>query len=245
MDTAESPQHLLAVPRGREASLDAWTAIAESACPVDPGLYVEYDVKRGLRDQTGKGVLAGLTRIGDVVGTAAEGDQLVPAPGQLLYRGIEITDLVNGFVAEGQPGFEETAYLLLFGELPTRPELEEFDDVPVGHAQDAPLVHPRRDPPHAEPRHDERHDAGRAGPLHARPAVRRHLDPQRAAPEPAPDREVPDARRLRLSGLPRRVPRQEPRHPSARAPSTRPPRTSSTCCAPTAASPSSRRWCST
>ena len=120
----------LDVPSGRDAALDTWTAIAEKLCPVDPGLYVEYDVKRGLRDQTGKGVLAGLTRIGDVVGTAPEGDQLVPAPGQLLYRGIEINDLVDGFVAEGQPGFEETAYLLLFGALPNRAELDEFDDVP-------------------------------------------------------------------------------------------------------------------
>jgi citrate synthase len=128
MAAPESPQHLMAVPRGREGSLDAWTAIAESACPVDPSLYAEYDVKRGLRDQNGKGVLAGITRIGDVVGTTLEGDQLVPAKGRLLYRGIEITDLVDGFASEGQPGFEETAYLLLFGELPTKPELEEFDD---------------------------------------------------------------------------------------------------------------------
>jgi len=117
----------LGVPSGREAALDTWTAIAESECRVDPGLYVEYDVKRGLRDQTGKGVLAGLTRIGDVVGSRPEGDSLVPAPGQLFYRGIEITDLVDGFVAEGQPGFEETAYLLLFGTLPNRAELDEFD----------------------------------------------------------------------------------------------------------------------
>jgi citrate synthase len=133
MDTAQSPpQAPLGVPRGREGSLDAWTAIAESACPVDPSLYVEYDVKRGLRDQNGRGVLAGLTRIGDVVGTATEGDQLVAARGRLLYRGIEISALVDGFVAEGQPGFEETAYLLLFGELPTKAELDEFDEYLAG-----------------------------------------------------------------------------------------------------------------
>jgi citrate synthase len=112
----------------RDTALDKWTVVAEKCCPVDPGLYVEYDVKRGLRDQAGRGVLAGLTRIGDVVGTVPEGDQLVPAPGQLLYRGIEITDLVNGFVAEHQPGFEETAYLLLFGSLPNESELREFDE---------------------------------------------------------------------------------------------------------------------
>ena len=111
----------------RDSALDNWTAIAERQCPVDPGLYLEYDVKRGLRDQTGRGVLAGLTRIGDVQGTVPEGDQLVPAPGRLIYRGIEITDLVNGFVAEHQPGFEETAYLLLFGALPNKQQLDEFD----------------------------------------------------------------------------------------------------------------------
>lgn len=126
-DNATACQPLLGVPDGQQSALDAWTAIAEKQCPVDPGLYVEYDVKRGLRDQTGKGVLAGLTRIGDVVGTAVEGDQLVPAPGQLFYRGIEIKDLVNGFVAEGQHGFEESAYLLLFGDLPDKTQLDEFE----------------------------------------------------------------------------------------------------------------------
>ncbi len=122
-----SGQPPLGVPKGRDALLDSWTAIAESECPVDPELYVEYNVKRGLRDQNGQGVVAGITRIGDVVGTAIDGDQLVPAPGQLLYRGMEITDLVSGFVADGQHGFEETAYLLLFGQLPNRDELADFE----------------------------------------------------------------------------------------------------------------------
>ncbi len=117
----------LGVPRGRDALLDSWTSVAERACPVDPALYVEYDVKRGLRDLSGKGVLAGLTRIGDVVGHVVEGDQLVPAPGELIYRGIEVTDLVDGFIAGGQHGFEESAYLLLFGTLPSKDELAEFE----------------------------------------------------------------------------------------------------------------------
>ncbi|HET6352415.1 MAG TPA: citrate/2-methylcitrate synthase [Coriobacteriia bacterium] len=117
----------LGVPKGRDALLADWTSIADLACPVDPALYVEYDVKRGLRDLSGKGVLAGLTRIGDVVGHIVEGDQLVPAPGQLIYRGIEVTDLVDGFIADGQHGFEETAYLLLFGVLPSKDELAEFE----------------------------------------------------------------------------------------------------------------------
>lgn len=152
LDSGTAPRPLLAVPSGRDALLDNWTAIANKTGPVDPGLYVEYDVKRGLRDQTGKGVLAGLTRIGDVVGHKAEGDTLVPAPGKLFYRGIEITDLVDGFVTEHQHGFEETAYLLLFGSLPNKTELDEFDDylsqmrrLPRAFVHDAILRMPSRD----------------------------------------------------------------------------------------------------
>jgi citrate synthase len=148
----ETPARPLDVPRGREGLLNDWTEVVERNSAVDPSLYVEYDVKRGLRDQNGKGVLAGLTRIGDVVGTTTEGDHLVPAPGQLLYRGIEITDLVNGFAAEGQHGFEETAYLLLFGELPNRSELAEFDEylsgmrkMPRAFTHDGILRMPSRD----------------------------------------------------------------------------------------------------
>ncbi len=149
-DTATCPP--LGVPSGRETALDNWASIAEKTCAVDPGLYVEYDVKRGLRDQSGRGVLAGLTNIGDVVGTVPQGDQLVPAPGQLLYRGIEVTDLVNGFVAGGQHGFEETSYLLLFGSLPTCDELAEFEGylsemrrMPRGFVHDGILRMPSRD----------------------------------------------------------------------------------------------------
>jgi len=81
-----------------------------------------------------------------------QGDQLIPAPGQLLYRGIEVTDLVNGFVAEGQHGFEETAYLLLFGSLPNAAELGEFEGylsemrrMPRGFVHDGILRMPSRD----------------------------------------------------------------------------------------------------
>ncbi len=147
-----TPKTPLGVPTGRDAVLDKWTDIATQMSPVDPALYVEYDVKRGLRDRTGKGVLTGLTQIGDVVGTAIEGDQLVPAPGQLFYRGIEVTDLVSGFVSGGQHGFEETAYLLLFGELPTTGQLAEFEGylaemrrMPRSFVHDGILRMPSRD----------------------------------------------------------------------------------------------------
>jgi len=106
--------------------LEKWSRMALESGTIDPALFAEYDVKRGLRDLSGRGVLAGLTRIGDVVGYAREGDSFVPCPGQLLYRGIEIADLISGLTAEGRHGFEETAYLLFFGVLPDRDELEAF-----------------------------------------------------------------------------------------------------------------------
>lgn len=148
--TPEQPP--LGVPSGREAQLDNWTGITTRLGRVDPMLYVEYDVKRGLREHNGRGVLAGLTRIGDVVGAAAEGDHLVPAPGQLFYRGIEIADLVNGFIGSGQHGFEETAYLLLLGSLPNKDQLAEFDaylsdmrKMPRAFVHDGILRMPSRD----------------------------------------------------------------------------------------------------
>ncbi|MGV8083782.1 MAG: citrate/2-methylcitrate synthase [Coriobacteriia bacterium] len=147
-----SDQPPLGVPTGREALLDNWTGHATNLGRVDPRLYAEYDVKRGLREHNGRGVLVGLTRIGDVVGTAAEGDHLVPAPGQLFYRGIEITDLVNGFIGSGQHGFEETAYLLLLGDLPNQEQLDEFSTylsgmrrMPRAFVHDGILRMPSRD----------------------------------------------------------------------------------------------------
>lgn len=89
-------------------------------------LYAEYDVKKGLRDLNGKGVLAGLTNISDVCAKKIVNGEEVPCPGNLYYRGYNIKDLVNGFLKEDRFGYEEVAYLLLFGELPTEQELKEF-----------------------------------------------------------------------------------------------------------------------
>ncbi len=95
---------------------------------IDPELYQKYDVKRGLRDLQGKGVLTGLTEISEIVATKEdEQGESVPAYGELYYRGVNVKDLVNGFAKEGRFGFEETTYLLLFGELPTEQELKEFN----------------------------------------------------------------------------------------------------------------------
>ena len=107
--------------------LERWSNMAKESSLVETELYTKYDVKRGLRDMSGRGVLAGLTQIGEVVATAVEDGKIVPAPGQLVYRGIDISQLVEGFTAEGLFGFEETAYLLLFGHLPNREEHKIFE----------------------------------------------------------------------------------------------------------------------
>lgn len=91
---------------------------------VDPTLYGKYDVKRGLRDSNGKGVLTGLTKISEVCSYDQISGQ--PCDGILCYRGINIRDLVGGFMKEDRFGFQETVYLLLFGDLPTSEQLADF-----------------------------------------------------------------------------------------------------------------------
>ncbi len=105
--------------------LKKWSDMAVACNKVDPELYVKFDVKRGLRDINGKGVLAGLTKIGEVIALSDQ-DNPSPIPGKLLFRGIDIEDLVRGFANENRHGFEETIYLLLFGELPNETELNVF-----------------------------------------------------------------------------------------------------------------------
>ncbi|MGH1361937.1 MAG: citrate synthase [Calditrichia bacterium] len=95
---------------------------------IDRELYTELDVKRGLRNANGSGVLAGLTRISGVIGSEKVDDKLVPVDGRLSYRGIDIQELVAGFQNDGRHGFAEVSHLLLFGELPTAAELKEFEN---------------------------------------------------------------------------------------------------------------------
>lgn len=90
-------------------------------------LFDRYQVKRGLRDIDGRGVLVGLTEIGDVRSYIIEENEIIPVPGKLLYRGIDISDIVDGFLKNDYFGFEETCYLLLFGDLPTPQELKDFE----------------------------------------------------------------------------------------------------------------------
>ena len=95
---------------------------------IDPSLYVEYDVKRGLRDSSGKGVLTGLTEISDVVSYEVIDGKKIPCDGKLYYHNYNIVDLVNGFAGR-RHNFEEITYLLLFGKLPDADRLRRFDDL--------------------------------------------------------------------------------------------------------------------
>ena len=96
---------------------------------IDPALYTKYDVKRGLRDLSGNGVLAGLTDISEITSYIIEDSDMIPCDGKLYYRGYKIQDLVKGFEKEDRFGFEEIAHLLLFGELPDANELATFKQI--------------------------------------------------------------------------------------------------------------------
>src|SRR5659263_690256 len=119
---------------------------------IDPSLYERYNVKRGLRNDDGTGVLVGLTEVGEVMSYIVDDAERVPVQGRLFYQGIEISDIVSGFYEDGRFGFEETAYLLLFGELPTTAQLEQFNsllvscrDLPHNFTEDMILKAPSPD----------------------------------------------------------------------------------------------------
>lgn len=126
--------------------------LAANADEINSALYTEYEVKRGLRDLNGKGVLAGLTRISDVRATRIEGGQSVPDYGTLTYRGYNVKDLCAGFSGDRKFGFEEVTYLLLFGDLPNREELTNFSNLlssyrslPTSFVRDIIMKAPSRD----------------------------------------------------------------------------------------------------
>jgi citrate synthase len=101
-------------------------ASVSKVCQFDNELFDTFDVKRGLRNKDGTGVLVGLTNVGNVVGYEKVDDKVIAVPGRLLYRGIDIEDITHGFQSEGRHGFDETVFLLLTGYLPNKKELEEF-----------------------------------------------------------------------------------------------------------------------
>jgi citrate synthase len=119
---------------------------------ISPDLYQRYSVKRGLRNEDGTGVLVGLTEIGEVMSYIMDDNDRIPVEGRLFYRGLSIDDIVSGFYNDKRFGFEETAYLLLFGELPTAGQLEQFNDLldsfrqlPDGFTEDMILKAPSPD----------------------------------------------------------------------------------------------------
>lgn len=126
--------------------------LCEETAAIDPALYTKYDVKRGLRDLNGKGVLTGLTEISDVCATKIVNGESVPADGALYYRGYNVKDIVKGIDKDSHFGFEESTYLLLFGKLPTKSELTEFTELlsryrtlPTSFVRDIIMKAPSRD----------------------------------------------------------------------------------------------------
>lgn len=119
---------------------------------IDSSLYSKYEVKRGLRDVNGNGVLTGLTDISEIRQNKLVDGKIVPCDGKLFYRGINVEDLIAGHVTEDRFGFEETTYLLLFGKLPSREELAEFCQLlahyrklPTGFVRDVVMKAPSPD----------------------------------------------------------------------------------------------------
>jgi citrate synthase len=107
--------------------------ITVKASQIDKALFDTYNVKRGLRNSDGSGVLVGLTNVGDVVGYEKKDDVVTPCDGRLYYRGISVEDLVHGFQKDKRHGFDETVYLLLTGKLPNKDDLELFSSYTAGH----------------------------------------------------------------------------------------------------------------
>lgn len=119
---------------------------------INPELFQTYDVKRGLRESNGKGVLCGLTEVSEVSAWRYENDEKIPVDGGLFYRGYDVRDIVTGCVEAGRFGFEETVYLLLFGCLPNERELKSFTDMfkdlyalPKNFVRDVVMKYPSRD----------------------------------------------------------------------------------------------------
>ncbi len=119
---------------------------------IDPELYSKYDVKRGLRDISGKGVLTGLTEICEILSYTIVDNDYVPCEGKLFYRGVNVEEFIQGFMKENRYGFEEASYLLLFGNLPTKEQLSQFNglleqyrELPPSFVRDIIMKAPSKD----------------------------------------------------------------------------------------------------
>ena len=123
-----------------------------SLLKIDPVLFDKYEVKRGLRDVSGRGVLAGLTHIAEIKAYNIEDNEMIPCEGKLYYHGYDIEDIVRGFINDGRQGFEESTYLLLFGKLPAKEELAHFNkllsqsrELPDSFTRDVIMHSPSKD----------------------------------------------------------------------------------------------------
>ncbi len=138
-------------PEAEHTSIETLCKRFKEYNTIQPEEYKKYDVKRGLRNADGSGVVAGVTRICSVSGYTLNGDKREPAQGRLAYRGIDIEDLIAGFTQGNRCGFEEAIYLLLFGVLPTKEQLDDFTavlsfyrELPNGFAEDMIFKAPSR-----------------------------------------------------------------------------------------------------
>ena len=136
----------------KEELINKLADVAKVKSHINKELYTKYNVKRGLRNNDGTGVLVGLTEVGEVMSYIVDDADRIPVEGKLFYQGYEVKDLVNGFFSEGRYGFEETAFLLLTGELPTASELKEFNSLlqsvrplPEGFTEDMIMKAPSPD----------------------------------------------------------------------------------------------------
>lgn len=132
--------------------IEKLTDICRDNTSLDLSLYAKYDVKRGLRDINGKGVLAGLTQVSNIQATKMVDGKEVPCAGKLSYRGYDIKDLTKGFIQDDRYGFEEVAYLLLFGKLPDKQQLMDFTELlanqrslPTNFVRDVIMKAPSKD----------------------------------------------------------------------------------------------------
>ena len=133
-------------------NVSQWADICLNDERIDLGLYEKYEVKRGLRDKNGNGVVAGLTKVSKIESNKVVDGVKVPCEGKLFYRGYNIYDLIGGVVRDNRYGFEEIAYLLLFGELPGDSQLTKFREslafsrtLPTNFVRDVVMKAPSRD----------------------------------------------------------------------------------------------------
>lgn len=137
---------------GEKNFFDTMAGVVAASDRIEPEQYTRFNVKRGLRNPDGTGVLVGLTDVGDVHGYIIDEKEKKPVPGRLSYRGIDIKEISRGFHKEKRHGFEEIVFLLLFGILPTKKELTKFTEIldecrtlPDGFKENMILRHPSKD----------------------------------------------------------------------------------------------------